>query len=202
MRIFLALALSGLSLASLQADEPKPNWLVCPPKGVLPVGPDFYPGKFLGEVVGLTDETITIKPGGDLRIGSISFHPDGTIKEKRLYIQDNTKSPKLFVFSDELHWHNGTRGIPPRGGVSSHDRMHKISDVRTGDIVFITCSPGPGFELCVDILIMRRFGGQVPLTIGDDKRPAKERGATMLNAEQAREEMLIATFRRLRVLAR
>ncbi|MCI0705102.1 MAG: hypothetical protein L0241_28915 [Planctomycetia bacterium] len=193
MRILIVLALVGLSLTSLQSDEPKPK----PPQAVLPVGDDFVPSAYLGRVVNVTEETVTIKPEGDLKIGSISFHPDGTIKEERLYIQDNTKPPQTFVFSDGLHWYNGTLPAARRAGLvlTPHSGLHKISDLRPGDFVFINSYRRQGIDYCAEILIQRRPGGQVPLTIGDDKLPVKDRIATGYNDAQAREEMMIATFK-------
>jgi len=216
MRMLLALPLLCLPVTALQAgDPPKPPLLPViafqagdltkPPPVVivLPAPPDYVRGDFCGRVVARGEETITIKPEGNPKTQeSFSFY-EGGIKEHRIYLLDDPKEPQTFVFSNELHWHNGGGvGAPPPGGVMSHDGKHKIDDLRCGDLVWIWCCRINGIDYCTAIHIGRRPGGKVPPAIGDAKTESERRVDTQRNAEQACEEMLIATFRRLKVLAR
>ncbi len=193
----MVLVLVSLPIATARPAEPEKRPA---PK---PVGLDYYPHVYSGRVMLINEEVIIIKPEGDLRTMPTSFHPDGTVKEQRLYVQDNTKPPKTFTFSDELLLHNGTLPAARRVGlhVSAPTGQHKISEVRSGDFVFINSWRGKGIEYCTSIQIQRRPGGKVPPAHWDDKTTYKYRIDTQMNAEQAREEMMIATLRRLKVLA-
>src|SRR5262245_3979466 len=205
MRMLLALPLLCLPVTALQADD-----LVYPPPvvTVLPAGPDYVRTNLSGRVVEVGEETITIKPEGNPKTEEwTSFHPDGTIKEKRIYLLDDLKEPQTFVFTTSLLVKNGKNlwQIPPArrmGGISSHCGEHKISDLQCGDRVFISCRRVQGIDYCTAIHIRRRPGGLVPPAVDDENTTHKHRVDVRMNAEQAREEMLIATFRRLKVLAR
>jgi hypothetical protein len=197
VRILIALILASVSLGSLHAEEPKPK----PRKVLLPARNDFYPHAFHGRVVSLTDETITIQPEGDFRIGEITFLPDGTVVE-RLYFQDNSQPAKTFTFSDDMLATNDT--LPAdrkdKGQKSPRVRQHKISDILVGDIVRINCwKRQGGGETCLSIQIQRRPRGKVPPALGDNDVSAESRVDIQHNAEQFLEETLIPAYRDLKL---
>jgi hypothetical protein len=196
VRTLLVLALVGLSLAALQADEPKPK--PKPPKVVLPVGDDYDPGVYLGRVTVLTEEKITIKPEGDLRTGPITFLPDGT-EVHRLYVQDNTKPPKTFVFSDGVLAFSDM--LPPGRKHSSTAAWgdHKVTEVLLGDLVFINYCRIQGIDTCTHIQITRRPGGKVPPGFYDDKTTWEYRSDNRANTEQYLEETLVPAYRDLKL---
>jgi hypothetical protein len=198
VRTLLVLALVGLSPAAVQADEPKPK--PKPLKVVLPVGDDYVPTVYLGRVTVLTEEKITIKPEGDLRAGPITVLPDGT-EVHRLYVQDNTKPPKTFVFSDSVLAFSGM--LPPGrrySGQTANWGDHKISEVLVGDRVFINYLRRQGIDTCINIRISRRPGGKVPPGFYDDKTTWEYRSDNRANTEQFLEEKLIPAYRDLKLL--
>jgi hypothetical protein len=119
-----------------------------------PTPKDWQPGVYSGRVVGLTEKAVIIKLAGALRVERISFHPDGTVKEKQVYTQDNDQPPKEFVFHDQL--------LPRPGGRTLVVHGHNISDLRIGDVIQFGCSHGLDMEYCTSIEIHRRPGGRVP----------------------------------------
>jgi hypothetical protein len=187
MRVLLTFGLLGVSLCAFGSDVPHPE--PKPKPEPEPVGPDWVPTSYCGKVVGLTAQGVVIKPQGALKILEITPLPNGTTRE-RVYVQDYTRPPREFVFSDAL--------FPDRPG-SKRSMLfeHWPADVRVGDFVFISCNRLRGTDYCTRIEIRRRPGGKVPLAIGDDKLPIKERIATQLNAIQAREEEITRGLPRL-----
>jgi hypothetical protein len=157
--------------------------------GPLFVGEDFVPTTYRGRVVGLTNKTVTIKPGGSVQTNEVSFHPDKTVKEERVYIQDNNQPPRLFVFGDQL--------LPRPNGACPVQHGHRIADLQMGDVITIGCSRFRGVDHCTRIEIYRRPGGKVPPAVGDDKLSVQNRWDTRRNAEQAREETAVAAIGRL-----
>lgn len=153
------------------------------------------PPAYMGVVTAVSGETITIKPAGDLKVTRSRF-VNGKSEVVKVYVQDNTEAPRTFVFGDVVLWHSGTlpatkrAGKPPLG-VSNPLGQHKISDVRVGDFVHISCGPVEGVDHCSEIQIRRRPGGQVPPTMGEDKLPAGLRISIQFNAAQAKEEKIM-----------
>jgi hypothetical protein len=189
MRLLVVPVLIGLLVAPLAASYP-PGDLPRPAPMPIPVPKDWQPGSYRGRVVALTDKTVTIKPEGNLRMEIVSFHPDGTVKEKLVYVQDNTQPPRVFTFSDRL--------LPRPNGQPGVAQGHKISDVRLGDVIYINCSQSRGVDHCSEIEIHRRPGGRVPPALQDErlselgKRLGKDfnqsRLDTQMNAAQTAEE--------------
>lgn len=156
---------------------------------------DEMPSMFRGKVTALTDKTITIKPEGFVTTRSRRLLEDGRWDVVAVYKQDNTKPPKTFVFSKKLLFLNGVR---PGGGLKGAGYgQHKISDVRLGDHVEISCNTAQKEEaICGELRILRRYGGRVPPAIGDTELPVNQqhlRVDSWRNAEQEIEEKAVAT---------
>jgi hypothetical protein len=184
MRFFAPMVLVGLALSPTDSAEPLPK-----PDSTEPVPADWPPCAFVGKVVALSDETITIKPQGHLKIYRIPSSADRPAKKEQVYVQDNTKPARLFVFSDPLLYFNGTLPAARRRGLGlSPTTGHKISDVQTGDLVFISCNRAKGVDYCTRLEIQRRPGGRVPPAIDDDKRDPNKRIDTGYNVAQFVEE--------------
>ncbi len=189
MRLVLAFVSMCALFARAGSVEPRPE----PARRPIPVDKDWEPSCFMGEVVAVTGETITIKPKGDLKQGEITFNKDGTIKQERLYVQDNTKPARVFVFSDGMLYFNGTLPAArlPNLSVSPPVGQNKISDVLPGDLVYIGCQRFKGIDLCKSLEIHRRPGGRVPPSFGDDKKPPHLRNDVGYNAAQFVEETFV-----------
>ncbi len=150
MRLVLAFVSMCALFARAGSVEPRPE----PARRPIPVDKDWEPSCFMGEVVAVTGETITIKPKGDLKQGEITFNKDGTIKQERLYVQDNTKPARVFVFSDGMLYFNGTLPAArlPNLSVSPPVGQNKISDVLPGDLVYIGCQRFKGRDEATQLL--------------------------------------------------
>ncbi len=195
-RLVSVLFWSLAALAGATANAPPPE--MAPVKAK----PEEVPSTYKGIVVAVTDKTVTIKPSGDVTITKSRIGEGGKKEVVWVYTQDNTKPPQAFVFSDAALWANGTLPFANRAGkpalaVNSNSRLHKISDLCLGDLVEITCGDVGGTVYCNEIAIIRRPGGQVPPTIGDDTLPVADRVCTQRNAAQAREEQIVRHLSRL-----
>lgn len=159
------------------------------------VGPDELPPSYMGQVTAVSGETIVIKPKGNHKITATLSLGGGKVEQLADYVQDNSKPPHSFVFSNELLYYNGTlpaTRFPKRGlGLTPQGGLHKISDVQIGDIVWITCRRDQGTDTCIEIQILRRPGGKVPPAFDDEKRDAKSRIDNGRNAEQFIEEKVV-----------
>ena len=188
----LRTALAGLlSMVVCSLAEPtrgREPELAPPPRRILNQV-DEFPHIFMGRVAAMTGQTITLKPEGYIKF-TTQLSTGEAYELVSVYKQDNTKPPRTFVFHRDL-----LRGIVER-------RHHKIADVQPGDVVWIDCRRLEGVDFCIEIEIWRRPGGRVPPAFGDNVESPKLRVDNFRNAEQAQEEMLIATFRRLKGLAR
>lgn len=195
MRFLLSLALFGLQLSSSGSTEPKQN---PKPDELPPVDKSFEPHDYSGRVTAVSEEAVTIKPEGFVRIDEIKVLPDGVTQQRKVYIQDNTKPPRTFVFTDGALLTNGTLPAARRAGppiaVRVPYRQHKISDLQPGDFVQISCGQSKGVYFCSEIEIHRRPGGQVPPAIGDDKLPVSKRVSTQRNAAQEQEVKIVRTL--------
>ncbi len=195
MRLFVLLLGGGLSLTA--AASPVPHAPCQTPPDEVPVGADYQPIAFRGRVASLSAKGLIIAPQGHLKLSaSISYHPDRTVKEKKVYIQDNTQPPRAFVFAPGL--------VPPAGIVP---RGHMVSDLQDGDIVQIEWCREGGRDFCTGIKIHRRPGGTVPPT-AEDKRLItlgmklgenfdRHRWDYAANAEQARDDSCMRVLSRL-----
>jgi hypothetical protein len=159
------------------------------------VGEDFLPPEYRGQVTELTEREITIKLERELTIFQLAFHPDGTVKDKRVYVQNNNLPPKTFEFSPLLLHHSG---LNPnyRGSISPYIG-HKVTDLRAGDIVNVECYRFRGLEYCSRVVIERRFGGKVPPAVELAGTAEEHRLHNRMNAEQAREERAVLVVQRL-----
>ncbi|MBY0460280.1 MAG: hypothetical protein K2V38_23435, partial [Gemmataceae bacterium] len=73
-----------------------------------PAGPDYHPSYFRGRVVTVGIEAVTIQPEGLQQEKSSIRGADGVLTDKRwVYVQDNTKPPKMFFFTECLLWRSG-----------------------------------------------------------------------------------------------
>lgn len=187
MRMLLALSLLSLPFVAVRADDLRRARIV-----VLPAGAGYVRTHFSGRVLAVGDETFTLKPEGNPTTQeSFSFHPDGAIKEKRIYVLDTPQDPTTFMFDDSLLMFNG-RKIPAGrwAGLGQSPRYdeHRIADLRPNDLVWIRCRRIKGIDYCNSIQIQRRPGGKVPPAIGDGTKPHKYRVDVRMNAEQFAEE--------------
>jgi len=130
-----------------------------PRVGPAPVSRGFKPDEYHGRVVALTEKAVTIKLEGNLQIEVVSFHPDGTIKEKKVYTQDNNQASLTFPFAPQL--------LPRPNGIEHVQRGHKVSEIQIGDVIQIRSSQWQGADHCTEIKIYRRPAGRVPPTVGD-----------------------------------
>jgi hypothetical protein len=177
-----------LSLAYVQAAEPPGA------PAAIPVPKDWQPGAYRGRIVALTEKSVTIKLEGIVRMEAITFNPDGTVKQKCFYTQDNSQGPRAFTFNNAL--------TPGPNGKPSVQSGHKVSDLRMGDVVYVLCTHAKGVDYCGEIEIHRRPGGQVPPAIQDEmliqlgKKIGKDltdsRWDVRMNAEQILEEKACA----------
>jgi hypothetical protein len=143
------------------------------------VGKAFEPPDFRGQVVGLTDKTVTIKPQGSLKFTATTFNRDGTIKDEKVYVQDNGQPPRMFDI-------DAMRPRPGRGKRIQYG--HMPDDLRMGDVVLIGCKHVRGTDYCTRIQIYRRPGGKVPPAYEDKDARFEKRWDTIMNAKQAAEE--------------
>jgi len=149
---------------------------------------DWVPIGFYGRVVALTPQTVTVKPEGNLTATLTWRSLDGT-EHKKVYVQDNTKPPREFTFSEMLK--------PGPNGVGGAAYGHRVSDVQVGDVVHISCTRTRGVDYCRAIEIYRRPGGQVPPAVGETDVSPEHRWSVRMNAEQAREELGLAALRKV-----
>lgn len=188
MRHLVLLLCLGCLVGSMSAAPVPPAARKPPPKLV---GPDYEPYMLLGRVESITPTTVIVKPEGNFKIEMNMCLANG-VQEERLYVQDNMKPARTFVFSDRMLEHNGAL-LPPgrRGRAVRPDRgEHKIADLRIGDRVIVDYGTQQGKTLCFKIHILRRPGGRVPDAYGDDDPRYKMKISTERNMRQCVEETL------------
>lgn len=198
--ILVFVLLAGFS----RGEEPKPK--PKPPHPVRMVGPEYEPCAMLGRVESLSPDRVTIKPQGQFGIRGQSFYPDGSIREEYVYIQDNTKPARAFVFGDSLRIFSDLPVPAARRVGLNHparSREHKITDLQVGDVVMISYSPGAARDVCMSIRIQRRPGGRVPDAYQDEDAGPRSI-AVQRNSEQFVEETIAGRWgpRLLAALAR
>ncbi len=178
--------LSGLLVCSLAlVSRGQERDLAPPPKRVLNQD-EYYPSVFRGRVTAVSRDTVVIKPEGYCQLTEHRTENGRSILVA-LYRQDSSLPPRAYVFADSII---GVP-IPRRAG------QHKPSDIQIGDhIEIVCCRMEDGTDCCTDLRIVRRYGGRVPLAIGDEKLPVKERTSTWLNAVQEREEKSVQALSR------
>jgi hypothetical protein len=132
----------------------------------------FQPPLFGGKVVAMTKDEITIKPEGKIMSPSFTRQPDGTTKETCRYVQDETKPPRTFVFTEELLYHSG---LNPnyRGGGGAYSG-HLVNDVKVGDTVYISCTRMRAKDYCPRITITARPDEKVPPTVREKQEMEKK----------------------------
>jgi hypothetical protein len=159
-----------------------------------PWGSDYVPRNFMGRVEYIDQEQMILKPEGYFRIESLRVNPDGT-REEFYYEQDNSQPAKLFKFADRMLMIDGVL-LPPnrRRQVHINRTEHRISDVLIGDRVYVSFGIKNGETFCSDLTIMRRPGGRVPDTLGDDDPSYKLKISTERNAQQFIEETLASKW--------
>jgi hypothetical protein len=156
-----------------------------PAQAKLAPNKDEVPPSYYGKVVEITKYTVTIKPQGNLKVYT-HRNVGGVMVEESVYVQDNSRPPQSFVFDERLFPNS-----------SSHvQRGHRISDVKVGDVIQISCGEFRGMAHCFGIEIYRRPGGKVPPAIGDDKTSLNRWDARM-NGEQFAEEKVLPRLPRL-----
>ncbi len=185
---FLLLSVcGGAALAAPVPIAPAPT----PKPGRTPIGPEYEPTTFKGRVESFSNEKITIKPEGYLRIDLTWLDADG-VRQERYYEQDNSRqTTKTYTFSDRMLQHNGVLLPPGRRGHQPPNRCeYLIADVRVGDLVHVSYGTLRGELLCTSLTIMRRPGGRVPDACGDDDPAYKMKVSTERNAAQFAEDTL------------
>lgn len=152
---------------------------------------DVLPG-FMGLVQEVTDKHMVIKPQGNIKFTWTHFGANGRPVAEYEVKQDNSGPPKKFVYSHQTLATNGTlpKGVKLEIQNAEGGRgQHKLSEVRPGDLVLISCERIKGENVCYAIEIHRRPGGRVPPAIGDDKQENNRRIDVQRNADQEREEL-------------
>ncbi len=151
-----ASAAIGAVAAPLQQNVPNNNEDLC--------------RSFRGKVVQLMEKTVTIKPEGNLKI--VGYRTVDGVKVTRTYIQDNTKRPRTFTFTDELLYDSGLNPGYRGGGCPYFD--HLVTDLKAGDSVYISFYPSQGKDCCDRIKIESRPDGNVPPTVFEKREMERE----------------------------
>jgi hypothetical protein len=174
-----ALALSMLAGASLMFAPGRAATVQPQPGPAAEQKEEELPPSFMGRVTAVSEKHLVLKPEVGLTL-TTTHYTNGRPFRTTVYVQDNTKPPRTFVFSPTYQPLHGE---------------HKHSEIQVGDLVYLRCIRKDGVDICFGVQIHRRPGGRVPPIIGDDKTDPSHRWDNRRNAEQWIEETLIPALR-------